>query len=97
MYYDDDTITITLYTQPGAKSSKIAGHHDGKIKIALQAPPNDNQANKALVAFLAKRLNTCKSAITVVKGHKSRFKVVRIKGDTALLQRCTGLLIYHPH
>jgi uncharacterized protein len=71
---------ISLYVQPGASKTQIAGIHDGLIKVRLAAPPVDGAANQALVEFVAKRLRIPKSRIRVVSGLTSRRKVLEIDG-----------------
>lgn len=73
---------IVLYCQPGAKKTKLAGIHDGKIKIQLKAQPIDGKANKELVAFLAKLCNVPKAAINIDIGKDSRTKLVEVLGLT---------------
>ena len=83
---------ITLYCQPGAKQTQLAGLHDGKPKIQLKAPPVDGEANKALVAFLAARCGVAKSAIRIEMGAASRIKRVEISGlDDTQLRSALGL------
>jgi uncharacterized protein YggU (UPF0235/DUF167 family) len=47
--------------------------------IRLTAKPVDGEANKALIAFLAKELSCPKRYITLVSGHTSRWKIVHIE------------------
>lgn len=69
-----------VYCQPGAKQTQVSGHHDGRIKIQLKAPPVEGAANKALIDFLAKQFKIAKSAIQIESGQQSRIKRVRIEG-----------------
>ncbi len=41
----------------------------------------NNRANRALEAFLAKRLKLAKSRVQIISGATSRSKTVRIEGD----------------
>ena len=50
------------------------------IKIYLTAPPLDGRANEALIDLLAERYGVKKSSIEIVKGLKSRHKIVNILG-----------------
>lgn len=58
------------------------GLHDGRLKIALAAPPVDGQANKALVAFIASELKTSRSTVRLVSGQTGRRKGAVITGLT---------------
>lgn len=75
-----DSARISLYVQPRASKTEIAGLHDGCIKIRLAAPPVDGAANAALVEFIAARLNIAKSKVRVVTGSNSRRKVIEVEG-----------------
>jgi len=48
------------------------------VKIKLTAPPVENNANKALIEFLAKKLKTAKSNIQIIKGETSKEKTLLI-------------------
>ncbi len=50
------------------------GLHDGRIKVALAAPPVDGKANKALIAFLASTLGTARSEVRLLSGETGRRK-----------------------
>ena len=71
-------ITLKFYVQPGAKQTEICGKHGEHIKIRLQAPPVAGKANKALIAFLAEKLNLKSSSIKLIRGQKTRIKTVEI-------------------
>ncbi len=66
--------------QPRARRDEIAGEHDGAAKIRIQAPPADGAANKALIAFLAKRFGVSKARVSIEQGTAARDKRVRIRG-----------------
>jgi len=72
---------LNCRVQPGAKREEIAGEHDGAVKIRIQAPPADGAANKALIAFLARRFGVRKSGVTIEQGATARNKRVRIRGS----------------
>ena len=74
--------TIPIRVVPRASKNQICGEIDGDIKIRLQAPPVEGKANKALIAFLAKKLGIPKRGIAVISGIKSRNKRIQIEGMT---------------
>jgi uncharacterized protein (TIGR00251 family) len=68
---------ISVKVIPGAKKDlfKEAG---GSIRIYLTAPPLDGRANDALVDFLADHYHVRRAQIEIIKGLKSRNKVINI-------------------
>ncbi len=70
---------IAIKVIPGAKKNQWK-EENGMIKVYLTAPPLENRANEALVDFLAGHFDLKKSAIEIVKGLKSRHKIVNIMG-----------------
>ena len=52
------------------------GLHDGRLKLALAAPPVDGKANKALVAFVASSMGVSRPEVQVVSGDAARRKRV---------------------
>lgn len=76
----DGAFCLSLYIQPGAKKSSVAGLHGEALKIRLAAPPVDGKANTALVAFVAELLQLPRAAVSLKSGQTSRQKVLRVEG-----------------
>jgi len=72
----DNTLFLHLHIQPKASRNRVAGLHGGAVKLCITAPPVDNQANRAVIAFLAKLFKIPKSAVTIHSGHQGRHKTV---------------------
>jgi len=53
---------------------------DGVLRVRVSAPPVDGKANKALCRLIAKRVGVAPSRVSVVRGEKSRDKLVRVEG-----------------
>ena len=89
---DEDGITLTLRVVPRARKSEIVGVHGEALKVRLAAPPVEGAANRALVAFLARRLGVRKQQVSITSGERSRQKSVHIAGLTAdeALQRLSA-------
>lgn len=51
---------------------------DGTIKVRLAAPPADNEANRALIEFLADILGVPKSRLDIVAGITGRDKLIAV-------------------
>jgi len=75
-------ITVEILVQPRASRAKIGPMHDGRLKIAVTAPPVDGEANAAVVDLLARRLGVARGDIAVIAGASSRRKTLRIAGVT---------------
>jgi hypothetical protein len=73
--------TLDVHVRPGARRSGIAGLHGSRLKIRVAAPALDGRANAALAAFIAGELGLAKSQVAVVKGERSRDKVLAVTGD----------------
>ncbi len=80
-------VLLRVRVQP--KSSRNALHiePDGRIRVALTAPAVRGSANKALVAFIAKRVGLSKGAVKVIRGERSREKTLVLDGITAPVAR----------
>jgi hypothetical protein len=74
--------TLELKTIPNAPRDELAGWLGGALKVKVHAPALDGRANDALLAFLAEKLGLPRRAVTLVRGDKSRHKVVRLEGLT---------------
>src|SRR5690606_33958768 len=45
-------LELDVHVQPGARRNAIVGTHAERLKVALQAPPVEGQANVALTHFM---------------------------------------------
>lgn len=71
-------LSFKVHLQPKSSVNKIIEIKEGVLYIKIQAPPVEGKANKALKKFLAKILNIKLSQISILKGEKSRNKVIGI-------------------
>lgn len=70
---------------------ELIGMRDGVLQAKVTAPPVDGKANKALCRLIAKRVGVAPSLVSVVRGEKSREKLVRVEGiDAAALEEALG-------
>jgi hypothetical protein len=74
---------LSVLVQPRASRTKVVGEHDGRLKIALAAPPVDGEANAALIEFLSDELGVRKSEVMLLDGETSRRKRLAIRGVAA--------------
>ncbi len=67
-------VLLELHVQPRASRNKVVGLYGNRLKVAIQAPPADGKANKALQVFLARLFDVPKSRIVLKSGASSREK-----------------------
>ncbi len=71
---------ILLRVLPGAVRNELLGFREGVLRVRVKAPPEKGRANQELVSFLSQILGLPKGALTIIKGHTSRDKVIAIDG-----------------
>jgi uncharacterized protein len=77
---------IAVRLRPRGHRDELIGMDDGILHARVSAPPVDGKANDALRKLLAKRLGVAPSKVTVVRGQKSRDKLIEVEGvDEATL------------
>jgi uncharacterized protein (TIGR00251 family) len=84
--------TVRVRLQPRAARNEIVGERDGAVVVRLTAPPVENRANEALCRLLAKQLGVARTRVSVLKGARSRDKVVHVEGlENGEIERALGL------
>ncbi len=79
---------IAVRLTPRSSRDQLLGIAEGVLRARVTAPPVDNEANKALCRLIAKRVGVAPSKVELVRGGRSRAKMVRVVGiDRAALER----------
>ncbi len=73
-------VRLNVVVQPRASRNHVEFMADGRLRVALTAPPVEGEANKSLISFLAGLLRIPKSAVRIISGEKSRQKVLELTG-----------------
>jgi uncharacterized protein (TIGR00251 family) len=63
-----------------ARRDEIAGVVEGAVVVFVSAPAHDGRANRAACRLLAKRLGVSQSRLTILRGQRSRDKLVEVVG-----------------
>jgi len=80
--------TLELKVIPNAPRNEIAGWLGDALKVKVHAPALEGRANDELLDFLARELGVPRRHLTLLRGEKSRQKVVRLDGlDAAEARR----------
>jgi uncharacterized protein (TIGR00251 family) len=81
---------VAVKLQPRGRGDELLGFAGDVLRARVSAPPVDGKANKALCRLIAERAGVAPSRVAVVRGAKSREKLVEVQGvDAATL---AGLL-----
>ena len=64
--------------KPGSSQEKVVKVGEDELIVYLRAKPHDGEANVALVKLLAKYFDMPKTAIEIVRGYRSRLKIVEL-------------------
>ena len=73
----------SVRVQRRASRTEILGEWQGALRVRLAAPPVDDRANEALLRLVAARLKLQVSAVTLLRGERSRTKHIEVRGATA--------------
>lgn len=66
---------------PTARSSEVVGvGADEHLRVRIAAPAVDGKANDELRRFMAEVFGVRRSAITIVRGDRSRTKLIHVTG-----------------
>ncbi len=75
------TVRITVRVKPRASTNRVEGlDADGVILVRVTAAPVGGAANEAVIRTLAKALGLRRSQVTLIRGARSRNKVVEVEG-----------------
>ena len=68
---------LSIRVIPRARQNKVV-EEEGRVKVYLTAPPVEGRANQALIEVLAAHFQVRKGDIRIVRGEKSRDKIIQI-------------------
>ena len=67
---------INVRVKPNAKYSQVVKVSDFDYKVSVDAPAEEGKANTRLIEILAEHFEVPRSFISIVKGFKSKNKIV---------------------
>jgi uncharacterized protein (TIGR00251 family) len=76
-------VEINFQVLPRSSQSRIVGLHNDAVKIKLNKPPVDGQANAECCRVVAKYLGVSKTQVSVLRGTSSRQKTLLVEGVSA--------------
>lgn len=79
-------VELCIFAKPNAKKTAIVGINEQGLNIALHAKPQEGEANKELITYLAKLFQLPKKQIILHRGEGSRHKQITVP-LTAIIQQ----------
>lgn len=74
---------LKVYVVPGSTEESIEfDRYRDRYRIRVRARAQDNQANMSLIEYVARVLNIEKQAVKIVRGAKSREKLLAIESES---------------
>lgn len=88
----NESARISVRLRPRGRGDALLGFEEGVLRARVSAPPTDGRANRALCKLIAARIGVAPSRVSVVRGAKSRDKVVEVEslGADELAERLGG-------
>ena len=73
-------VRFGVHAKPRASRSRVIGVKGGEHDVSIAAPPVDGEANRELLATLARAMGVPKRDVEIVRGESSRSKLVLVRG-----------------
>jgi uncharacterized protein YggU (UPF0235/DUF167 family) len=67
---------INVLVKPNSKYSQVIKLSKYDYKVSVDAPAKNDEANKRLIEILAEHLEVPRSSISILRGFKSKKKIV---------------------
>ena len=70
---------LTVRAHPGSRTIKVEKLGEGEYKVHVLAPPEKGEANREVVPALADHFDLPPSRLRIVRGERSRIKLVALE------------------
>jgi len=70
--------TFWVNVKPRARREAVVRRAQDEFLVTIHAPPADGEANRRLIELLAEFFHTAKSNIRILRGQKSRRKLIQV-------------------
>jgi len=75
-------VRLTIFVKPLKNETKLFSEPDGTLTMHVAAPPMKGKANREIVKWLSKKLQTSSSNVQVIVGLHSTIKTIEVAGMT---------------
>ncbi len=74
---------VAIHVRPGASATAVGGEHDGALVVRVVEAPHGGRATEAALQAIAKALSLPRSSVALVRGGRSRRKLVEINAGSS--------------
>lgn len=72
-------VYLNIKVQPRSRKRGIEKTDTGEYKVRVLSPPTKGEANKEVIETVADHFDLPSSSVKIVKGHKSRNKLIALE------------------
>ena len=69
---------IEVRVKPGSKLTEVEKQPDGTYVVKVKERATEGRANEAVIEAIAEYFNVPKSAVDIIRGHKTRVKIIAL-------------------
>lgn len=80
-------IQVTVRVFPRARKQEIEQLSSGELKLKVKSPPVKGRANREVIEALSSYFRLSPSRISIIRGEKSRLKLVSLEVDNKDLSK----------
>ena len=77
---DKNGVLIPVRVKPRGRTNAVEGVRHDALVVSVTAAPADGAANGAVIDVVAAALNCPRRSVAIVRGHKSRDKLLCVEG-----------------
>lgn len=71
-------MSISVKVRPNSREQRIEKMGPSEFLVRVKAPSKEGRANQAVIGLLSEYFDIPKSRITIIRGHKTRDKIINI-------------------
>ncbi len=75
-----EAVRVAVLVKPRSSRSEVIGVRDGVLEVRIAAPPVEGEANRELIATVARYFGLPKSSVSILAGASGRRKWVALRG-----------------
>jgi uncharacterized protein (TIGR00251 family) len=84
---------VRVHVHPGATRARVGGSYDGALSVHVRARAREGAASAEVLEALARAFDLSRADVHLVRGARSRTKLVELRGDDDTLDARLRVLL----